>query len=120
MWAKRSNGPQAKKAILYLYVEKDWVNNLHAANELRYLTTKGFQQVVWRNYQATQPPYNEPDEVKGIQQTPVVIGPIDALAPSMLGRLQESKEVAAGTFNSIRAKQIRILGSTYDIHKAIQ
>lgn len=92
MWAKRRYGPQAKKAILYLYVEKDWVNKLHEAN-------------------------NEPDEIKGIRQTPVVIGPIDALAPSRLGRLQESKEVAAGTFNDVRANLARHMISTKPFNK---
>lgn len=69
MWAAQRCRPQAKKAILCLHVDKAWVKTLHEAGDLRYLTIKEFQQVVWWNYRGPQQSSNQPDLVKGICQT---------------------------------------------------
>lgn len=49
----------------------------------------------------------------------MLVGPINALAPSKVARLEDSKGVAAGSFNGFHTHQICIGGSAYEILKAI-
>ena len=54
------------------------------------MTTGKFQQVAWWSYQASQA-YNEPDLVESIRKTEIIVGPVNALAPSKVAGLEDWK-----------------------------
>lgn len=100
---------------------KVWATNLRhtlslcrQAGRLQYLKTKEFQQVVWWSYQANQPLYNRTDSVKGIRQTPVLVGPINALAFHAWTTTSHCKDVP---WDFPKSNCIR--GSAHDILKTV-
>ena len=104
--ASRSGGALgSERAILCIYVAKPWLESLRTAGEVRYLTTPEFQELVWWSYRPAEHILDTPDHVRETRQSQLIIGPINAHAPSKVRRLQAS-EVESATFGGQKAWQI--------------